>query len=84
MCQPSRAARQHRDRNRKSPKLRQRRIKFISMRRTEQSGHRGAKATAGALRDPNPLHEVGWTFRDGACFAVECQGEDLRSRVWAD
>lgn len=84
MCRPTRAARQHRDRNRKSPKLTQRRIKFIPMRRTEQSGQRGARAAAGALRDLNPLREVGWIFRDGACIAVERQGQDLRSRVWVD
>ena len=54
------------------------------MRRMEQSGQGGTTASAETLPDLNPWREVGWIFREGACIAVERQGEEIRSRVLVD
>ena len=74
----------HRNGNQKSPKLRQRRIKFVTMSRTEESSQRGATAPSGALPDLNPCRHVGWIFQHGACIAVERQSEEIRTRVLVD
>jgi hypothetical protein len=50
----------------------------------DQSGQGGTTALAETLPDLNPWREVGWIFREGACIAVERQGEEIRSRVLVD
>jgi hypothetical protein len=47
----------------------------------ETSRQGETKASAESLPDLKPWREVGWIFRDGACIAIERQGEEIRSRV---
>ncbi len=54
------------------------------MRRTDESVEGGTTASAGALPELDSWREVGWIFRDGACIAVERQGQEIRSRVLVD
>jgi hypothetical protein len=37
-----------------------------------------------ALPELKPWREVGWIFRDGACVAIERQGDETRARPLVD
>ena len=43
-----------------------------------------AGAPAESLPEYKPWREVGWTFRDGGCVAIERQGAETRPRVEVD
>jgi hypothetical protein len=50
----------------------------------EQEQERDSDGGVPAPLELNPLRAAGWIFRDGDCIAIDRQGEELGSRVWAD